>query len=128
MSPMKRRLLNLLTALSLLMCLGVVVLWARSLSVADSFVTDHFFISSVEAAVRVKHYGNAANFFGADRRRWRSDPADQLEHTFWPLPGRRGSFSFAGAVSGTTCCAGGSAPPAATTSAPRPAAARSAGR
>ena len=93
---MKRLLFNLLTALSLLLCVALVVLWARSLSVADSFVTDRWLVTSVGAAVRVKHHRRPAHFFGADRRRWRSDPADALEQAFWPVPGRRGSFSFAG--------------------------------
>src|SRR5688572_15784319 len=47
---MKRRLLNLLTVLSLLLCLGGAVLWARSYVAADTFTvqTDkrHFVVFS----------------------------------------------------------------------------------
>ena len=37
-SGLRRRLLNLLTALSLLLCVAVCVLWVRSYAVADQIV------------------------------------------------------------------------------------------
>ena len=40
---MKRRVLNLLTALSLLLCVAVCVLWVRSYRVADVFERSRWF-------------------------------------------------------------------------------------
>ena len=37
MVPVRRRLLNVLTSLSLLLCMAVVALWARSYVVSDRF-------------------------------------------------------------------------------------------
>ena len=57
---MKRQLLNVLTALSLLLCVAVCVLWVRSRFVADSYSTARTVVGSMNGGVvAMRGYGTA---------------------------------------------------------------------
>ena len=70
---MRRYLLNLLTALSLLLCVAACVLWVRSYRVSDTFVTErNLGVSGLGKLALLRSYGteedNAAAARGLGRR------------------------------------------------------------
>jgi hypothetical protein len=92
---MARRLLILLTALSLLLYVAAGALWVRSLSVADSLATQHSVVCSVGSAVRIRHTDKARFLDPGDRFRYAGGPADRMEPT-WHDWSRPPLFDFAG--------------------------------
>jgi hypothetical protein len=73
---MTRRLLNLLTALSLLVCVAACVLWVRSRFAADCYLTDRLGALSADGSV-VLLWGHGAGL--------QIDPEERGFRT-WPLP------------------------------------------
>jgi hypothetical protein len=72
---MKRRLLNLLTLLSLLVCVAVSVLWVRSYWVADMFVTARNAVGSCLGKLALlRSYGTEEDNAPAARGLGRYDP------------------------------------------------------
>ena len=72
---MRRRLLNLLTALSLLLCVAVCVLWVRSYRVADSFVTSrNLAVSGLGKLALLRSYGTEGDNASAGRGLGRYNP------------------------------------------------------
>jgi hypothetical protein len=85
---MKRRLLNLLTLLSLLLCGATVALWVRSLSTADCVLSRNSVVCSVGTAVWVRYTGRAPFIPPGERFQYLARPADLMEPTFrsWLRP------------------------------------------
>jgi hypothetical protein len=80
MAAVRRRLLNLLTALSLLLCVAVCVLWVRSYRVADTFVTArNAAVSGLGKLVVLRSYGTEEENAPAERGLGRHNP-DNLNH------------------------------------------------
>jgi hypothetical protein len=91
----KRRLLNLPTASSLLLCVAAVALWVRSLSVADCLVGGNGCVCSVGSEVWIRRSGKARFLPPGERFQYLVRASDLMEPTFrsWL---RRPSFDFAG--------------------------------
>ena|SRR5687768_5256213 len=98
------RLLNLLTALSLLLCVAVAVLWARTHLVADTYRTAGTEIVSVEGGLAVVHGTNAYAIERGYRSTQPDDAAFGVSMAFFDR-GRRtwggGGFAYASRVDGT---------------------------
>lgn len=105
MPPVRRRLLNVATVLSLLPCLAVAALWVRGL-----FAADHVSVRVCRAAAA----GWEVNAYAATHRhgvgfglhwnnwlppeprwRWRIEPPDEYRDGGWPRGSRFNRFGFA---------------------------------
>jgi hypothetical protein len=95
----KLRLLNVVTALSLVLCVAVCVLWVRSQRVADTLTGTHLTVRSVFGGIVVAWaYGNDIHGYSSEWHGYREeDPADawmglealftQGERTKWKAAG-----------------------------------------
>ena len=86
-APVRRRLLNLLTVLSLLLCVAVCVLWARSYSTADQFDNLAIWNDGQREQFRAWGFASMKGRFILYRNDGESDPN---RDAWWEFAGRFG--------------------------------------